>query len=385
MLTKTSTLAIDGGRPAVTGILPRFNTIGRREIQAATAAMRSGPLSGYLGGQRHGGYHVQALEEVWKATFGCSHAIAVNSATSGLLVACMAAGVKHRDVVLTTPFTMSATAAAPALLGANIVFGDIEHETFCLDKYDTAHSIITTNLFGHPSRLQELRNFCDDCNMILIEDNAQSIFAKESGRYAGTVGHIGVFSLNVHKHLQSGEGGICVTDNEDLADRMRLARNHGEMAGGQVGLNLRMTEVTAAIALAQLQKAEFIVSDRIATAEYLTHSVKDIPWLTPPVVREGCTHSYYIWALKLDSGKRRKLFVEAMNAEGVPLREGYVDPLYRLPAFERFRKVSCPVAEHMQNFYLVTYENCAYTPAIKQMKQIRTAFEKVAEHADKWT
>ena len=369
------------------GELKPFNTIGPEEIAAATDAMKNGPLSGFLGGIRHGGYYVEKLEHEFASILKVRNAIATNSATSGLLMACMAAGVGYGDEVVTTPFTMSATAAAPAFIGAEVSFGDIEEETFCLDvealylSMETK-AIITTNLFGHPSALKEMMHYVNLSTKvlhntpILIEDNAQSPFSMEYGSYAGTIGHIGVFSGNVHKALQCGEGGICVTNDDDLAEKMRMARNHGEMAGGPIGLNLRLSEVHAAIWLAQLEKREEIISSRIALAEYLTDAVKGISGLTPPVVREGCKSVFYCWALKI--ANNRDDFVQAMQAEGVPLRAGYVPPLYRLPAFQKFAR-PCPVAERMHDKELVLFEICAYDPTHKQLEQIKDAFHRVAE------
>ncbi len=375
-------LAIDGGKPAVSSPLHKFNTIGAEEVRAAAAAMYAGPLSGYLGGELHGGLRVEALEDEFAGELGARHAVAVNSATSGLLMACAAAGVGRESTVVTTPYTMSATAAAPAFLGANLIFGDIEDQTFSLQTIPemfpkNMKALIVTNLFGHPAPLEAMKGVCEvDFKCALIEDNAQSPFAMEGKRYAGTVGDIGVFSFNVHKHLQSGEGGIAVTDNDELADRMRLFRNHGELAGlpSGLGLNLRMTEVTAAIALAQLAKREQIISSRIELAEDLTDMVKDIPGLRPPVVREGCRHVYYVHAMLLDHD--RDWFVKAMQAEGVPLKAGYVKPLYKLPAFKQ--DTYCPITEAVEK-RIVLFEVCGHDPSAVQRKQMREAFSKVGE------
>ena len=367
-------LAIDGGKPAVSGLLRPYNSIGDSEIAAALAAINSGPLSGFLGGERHGGYYVQSLEEEMCYVFGSKHAVACNSATSGLLIASLACGVGRDTRVSVPAFTMSATAAAPAFLGADLVFCDVEDKTFNVNTIPFCKVAIATNLFGHPAELESIRKFG---KYMLIEDNAQGWFAKENGRYAGTIGHIGVFSFNVHKHLQSGEGGICLTDDPELADNMRLYRNHGELAGlSGVGLNLRMTEVDAAIALAQLERGRELVASRVELAEKMTHMVVNYPGLVPPLVREGCDHSYYMWALTVE--KDRDWFVRAMNAEGVPLNRGYVSPLYNLPAFERY-KSSCPVAEWLHRYALATFEICAYDPTAEQLREMQDAFDKVGE------
>jgi perosamine synthetase len=374
------TLAIDGGKPEVVGPLKRFNGIGRLEAAAARTVVLDGSLSGFLGGEPRGGRWVRALEDKWAETFEVKHAVACNSATSGLLAACHAVGIELHDLVITTPFTMSATAAAPRWLGANLHFADVDDQAFCLHDRPLldwrAKAVIVTNLFGHPAHLGDLRNDCSERGIPLIEDNAQAPFATEDGRYAGTFGDIGVFSLNVHKHIQCGEGGVCVTNEDDLAERLRGFINHGELAGGALGLNLRMTEVTAAIALAQLARGKPIVDGRIAQAEAIIAAIGPIPGLRPPVVRNGCKHVYYTIPFLIEDNRAR--FVQALLAEGVPLTEGYGQPLYRLPAFAPFAR-PCPMADALHDRRLFTFENCGYDPSPEQTRQIGNAFQKVAE------
>lgn len=364
----------------VSGPIARYNSIGPEELEAATEAMRH-PLSGFLGGERFGGIAVTELEEAWQSVFKTKHAISCNSATSGLLMACKAVGLGPGDEFITTPYTMSATTAAGVFCGATPVFVDIEPDYFCLDVAKVMEvitrktkAIVITNLFGHPAQLKSLRYIADNRGIKLIEDSAQGILAAEGGKYAGTIGHIGAYSLNVHKHIQAGEGGVCVTNDDDLAYKMRMQRNHAELDGGPVGLNLRMTEITAAIACAQLAKVETLVASRVALANSLSSAVEGLEGLVAPVVREGCTHSYYIWALKID-GFDRDLFVKAMNYEGVPLRAGYVKPLYKLPAFAQFKK-PCPVTEEVER-KLACFEVCSWDPTKEQLNQIKEAFHKV--------
>jgi dTDP-4-amino-4,6-dideoxygalactose transaminase len=213
--------------------LPPFSTINWRESDLLRKALNA-PLSGYLGGKPSTGYYINRLQDEWCKAFGVKHAIACNSATSGLLAACMAVGIGPGSVVWTTAYSMSATAACAKVLGATIVFIDIETTRFSLDITSVPTGplpkcIIVTNLFGHPAYLTSIRSWCDCNNVCMIEDNAQGPFASEDGRYAGTIGHVGVFSMNIHKHLQCGEGGMIVTDNDDLALRLEDAINHGEL------------------------------------------------------------------------------------------------------------------------------------------------------------
>ena len=360
--------------------MPKFSTIGRDEKLNLLKCLGK-PLSGYLGGVIGAGYWIERLSSEWSAAFNVPYAIPCNSATSGLLAACMAAGIGPGDEVWVSSYTMSATAGAPKVLGANVKFIDIEDATYgmqittdwLLDPLPKA--VIITNLFGHPAELKACRQWCDTNDVIMIEDNAQAPFAMEGNKYAGTIGHIGVFSLNVHKHLQAGEGGVCVTSDSGLADRLKGAINHGELAGhDHPGLNLRMTEPIAAIACAQLEKAERVIQTRIDLAHEINHMFRGTP-IAVPVEREGCKHVYYMWAGKIPASpyKRRSL-VAALNERGVPFREGYIQPLHKLFSAE----YQLPVVEQTEAD-LITFEVCAYDPNAHHLKSMDRIIQEEAE------
>lgn len=372
-----------------------YNTIGNNEQHAIWWTMeRAGwssalPLSDYLAGKPRGGEMVCALEDAWCETFHVKHAIAVNSATSGLLAAAFAVGLGPGDRFVCPAMTMSATAAAPMFTGATPVFVDVDDETFSIPSNDLPYNVpvFATNLFGHPADLRRLRQWCDLNKTYLIEDNAQSPFARAEwgpleGLYAGTIGHIGVWSLNVHKHFHCGEGGICTTDDDGLAARLRAFINHGEHVSNQIGLNLRMPEVCATIATVQLRRGEELVWERVEQAEAILAAIGDIPGIRKPVVRDGCTHVYYTIPFLLDekvfAGPRRSMFCSALRGQGVPIVEGYVEPLYRMPAFAKFAR-PCPVAEDLHDRRLFYIENCAWTFTKEQIAQIGDAFRKAAE------
>ena len=378
------------------GPILNFDSIGPRE-QSKLVGASFGPLSGYLAGKERGGREVCALEDAWAETFKVKHAIACNSATSGLMAAAFAVGLKAGDEFVCPAMTMSATCAAPMFTGATPHFVDVEDETFgliCGPMPDTTKAIFSTNLFGHPSPLG--RNEWDkNCGVYLIEDNSQSPFAMAHDRYAGTMGHIGVFSLNVHKPIQCGEGGVIVTDDDDLAARMRAFINHGEHVSDRIGLNLRMPEVCAAIAQVQLRRGEEIIQGRIDQATAILAAIGDIPGIRMPIVRKGCRHVYYTIPFLLSDEMRpgtansdvncmfptarvRAAFCAALRAEGVPIIEGYVPPLYRMPAFERFAR-PCPLAEDLHDRRLFYFENCAHDVTLAQTEQIGAAFRKAAE------
>lgn len=414
-----STLAITGGKPAFERAFDHYNSIGQEEIDAVTAVMRSGCLSKFLGAYSedfYGGPVVRQFEEAWAKRFGIKHAVSVNSATSALTTAMGAIGIGPGDEVIVPPYTMSATAISPIMYGGIPVFADIDADTFCIDPASVrknitskTKAIIAVNIFGHPAKLKELRAIADEHNIKLIEDNAQAPLAVENGKLTSTIGHIGIFSLNYHKHIHTGEGGICVTNDDNLALRMKLIRNHGENVvenlqiedtTNLVGYNYRMTEIAAAIGLEQLKKIDRHVQIREKVAKIITDGVKGLDGLTPPVVREGCSHVYYIWAMRFDEKKvgiSRQVFVDALKAENLPFSAGYVKPLYLLPLFQqriatgkdgfpfslsdrRYDKGLCPVVERMHFEELIGFVLCNYDLTEAMAEKIATTIRKVYDN-----
>ena len=418
------TLAIEGGQPVRRQPFPGCNTIGAEERRAVLEVLDSGVLSQFVGAwgpDFFGGPRVQALEAEWARYFGSRHAVSMNSATSCLYAAVGAAGVGPGDEVIVSPYTMSASAAAAIVYGAIPVFADIDPDTFCLDPRsvaalitDRTRAMIGVDLFGHPAPWAELRAVVEGRDIVLIEDAAQAPGAMADGRLAGTLGDIGVFSLNYHKTIHSGEGGVAVTDDPALAERLQLIRNHGEAvvkARGTenivnlVGFNYRMTEIEAAIALEQLHKLESLVVPRVAAADFLTGRLAGLPGITPPVVRPGVRHGYYVYAFKYEEGAAgvdRDWVAAALSAEGIPVRTGYVEPLYRQPMYQRgialgrhgypfagsdgsirrYPDGICPVAERMHERELLYLSFLHAGLTRSDLDDVATAFEKVLTTID---
>lgn len=370
------------------GPMDRFSTIGWQE-KSNVARCFDGPLSGYIGGNPKGGYWVERLAEEWCAAFCVKHAVPCNSATSGLLAACMAIGVGPGDEVWTTPYSMSATAACAKVLGANVRFIDIEDRRFGINplllRYNDPppKAIIVTNLFGHPAKLNNIMAWCKYRSVWMIEDNAQAPFAIEDGIYTGTIGHIGVFSLNVHKHIQCAEGGVIVTGSYEIAKKLNMAINHGELTPDNeitnaniTGLNLRMTEPIAAIACAQLAKAKDIIEGRREIALAMNDMVKDIPWIRAHEADEGCRHVYYLWTALVANGRRDR-FVAALIDRGIPIRAGYAPLLNKLFGSED----KCFMAEGVDKGIIV-FEVCAWGVKTRHLKQMRDIIHQEAEDID---
>lgn len=419
----TATLAINGGTPVRSRPFPAYRTIGAEEKQVVAEVMDSGVLSSFLGTWApdfFGGPRIQKLEREWSEYFGVAHAVSMNSATSGLYAALGAAGIGPGDEVIVSPYTMSASAAGPLIYNAIPVFADIDPDTFCLTAESIravltprTKAILVVDIFGHPAEMEPIMALAAEHSLVVIEDTAQAPGAKMGERYAGTLAHMGVYSLNYHKHIHSGEGALVVTDDPLFAERLQLIRNHAEVVlqkkgstdlVNMLGFNYRMTEIEAAIASEQLKKLAGLLEARIARAEQLTNLLSNVPGIRTPVVKPGFTHAYYLYVMRYDSaevGASRPEFARALAAEGIPITEGYVEPIYLQPLYQQrtlfggtgspwtdssytgdvsYDRGICPVTERMH------YEEVLFTNAIhaqtseQDVADIAAAIQKVVRH-----
>jgi perosamine synthetase len=300
---------------------------------------------------------VRKLEERAAEQLDGARVVSVNSATSGLYAAVGALGLGYGDEVIVSPYTMSACAVAPLIYGAIPVFADVEIETGCLSAAAVTRAvtprtraILLVHQFGIPADMDAIMAVAREHSLRVIEDCAQAWGASYKGRPVGTMGDVGVFSFNVNKTVQSGEGGLCVTNDSDLAYRLQLIRNHGEAvvasAGYEditniVGFNYRMTELQAAVAHAQLGKLDRLNAARLELVERLSRGLSEFDCLVTPPGRDGCVSTYYVYPLRyLDDrlgGLRRGELVAAVNAEGIRFQQGYVAPLYTQPLYQQRR------------------------------------------------
>jgi len=413
-------LALHGGEPLISRPLEAFRSIGEDEVAVVSDVIRGGVLSAYIGAPGPGfmgGTKVKQFEAQAAAYFGVKHAIAVNSWTSGLIAAVGAVGLEPGDEVITTPWTMAATATAILHWNGIPVFADIDPDTFnicpaSVEKLITKRTkaIFAVDIFGQSADMPALRDITDRYGLRLLCDTAQAPGARAGESYTGTLADIGGFSLNYHKHIHCGEGGVLVTNDDRLAQRLCLIRNHAEAViqsedpvelSNMLGYNFRMGEIEAAIASVQLTKLASRVESRQRIAAELNAGLSTLPGIKVPKVTEGATHVYYVYGLTLDIaelGVNRARIVEALRAEGVPsLMAGYQN-LHLLPLFRhkiaygtkgfpwtspyctsdvQYGPGVCPIAEKLHNETFLGINICMNELPPADVELVVAAFQKV--------
>ena len=418
-------LALFGGPKAIQSAFKRYNSIGVEEVQAAKQVIENGVLSQFLGAWHddfYGGQKVREFERDCESYFGVKHAVTVNSWTSGLIAAVGAIGIEPGDEVIVTPWTMCASATAILHWNAIPVFADIETETFTIDPKSVeanitpyTKAIMAVDIFGHSADMDALMAIAAKYRLKVISDAAQAPGAIYKGKYAGTMAHVGGFSLNYHKHIHTGEGGILVTDDNEIAERARLIRNHAEAVVGDkgeanltnmIGYNFRLGEIEAAIGIEQLKKLKGLVQSRQRLADLLSDGLKSLPGLRLPVVKPDCTHAYYFYPILTDAkvlGVSRDKIHAALESEGVPVAKRYQN-LHLLPMYQkkiaygskgfpwrsevcqrevRYHRGICPVAESLNDGAYMGFGMCVYNLNGEDIAQIVRAFRKVWNNLDR--
>jgi len=417
---KGEKLAIFGGEKTISTPLRPYSSIGTEELEAAKAVVESGVLSQFLGVWHpdfYGGPKVQAFERMWESHFDVKHAVTVNSWTSGLVAAVGAIGVEPGDEVIVTPWTMCASATAILQWNAIPVFADIDSSTFCLDPNSVeanisphTKAIMAVDIHGHSANMDALMAIAQERGLKVISDSAQAPGTLYRGRNTGTIADVGGYSLNHHKHIHTGEGGMLVTNDDEIAERLRLIRNHAEAVVGlkgeanlvnMIGNNFRLGEIECAIGIEQLKKLEGLIANRQRAAERLSAGLRGLPGLRTPVVEPECSHAYYMYSIVLDIeylSVERSLIIKALEAEGViGLTEGYAN-LHMLPMYQKkiaygasgfpwsseickrqvsYAKGICPVAEELHEKTYIGFLMCIHQLNDEEVDLIVSAFKKV--------
>ncbi|HQR87059.1 MAG: pyridoxal-5'-phosphate-dependent protein [Burkholderiales bacterium 35-55-47] len=413
-------LALFGGSPVIAKAMSPFQSMGEDEIQAASEVIRGGVLSAYIGASGPGfmgGERVRQFEQDVSRFFNVKHALAVNSWTSGLIAAIGAIGLEPGDEVITTTWTMAATATAILHWNCIPIFADIHPDTFnicpvSVEKNITSRTraILAVDIFGQSANMRALRDIADRHGLYLLSDTAQAPGAVIDSEFAGTLADIGGFSLNYHKHIHCGEGGVLVTQNDHLAHRLSLIRNHAEAVinsedpvelCNMIGYNFRMGEIEAAIASKQLPKLNGRILSRQRIAAELEAGLSHLQGIQTPLTSPGSSHVYYVYGLKLninELGVDRSKIVAALRAEGVPyLMPGYQN-IHLLPLFknkiaygtrgfpwtstycsssQQYAHGLCPVAEELHANSFLGLNICMNELPPNDVSLIISAFQKV--------
>jgi dTDP-4-amino-4,6-dideoxygalactose transaminase len=322
---------------------------------------------------------------------------------------------------------MSASAIAPLVYGGIPVFADIHPDTFCMDPASIearitprTKAILVVHLFGHPADMDRIMAIAKKYNLYVVEDCAQAPMGKYKGRLVGGIGDLGVFSLNYHKHIHTGEGGVITTNNSLLADRCQMIRNHAENVTAAkeekdltnlIGYNYRMTEVECAIGIEQLKKLPSLLQQRLENVAFLNEKLSAFPaFEILPMLNDGSVNTYYVYPVKFNktiAGIQRNKFVDALKAEipSAVLREtapligaGYVKPLYLQPIYQQkaswayhpalykgnvdYSPGICPVTEKMHFEVLFTHEYMRPGMTKDDMMDVVNAMEKIFENVN---
>lgn len=427
---KSKIPAILGGDKTRRVPFPKRITMGQSEGAAVNEVMASDTLSAFFGSPGDlflGGPKVKEFEEKWAAMYGFKHAISVNSWTAGLTIALGSVDVQPGDEVVCTGWSMSASASSCFYYGAIPVFADVDYNTYCIDPKSfeklitpRTKAIIVVHLFGGIANMAEILRIAQEHNIRVIEDAAQSPGLYYRGKAVGALGDIGGFSLNYHKHIHTGEGGMLVTNNSEIAFKARAIRNHGENIleeykieniSNFLGGNFRLTELQAAIGIVQLDKLEKLVKGRIELAKYFSEEMSRVTGLKMEQ-NDPDNNAYYVYPFKYDSkiiGLSRKLFVKAVleefaepiDFEDTVFAEGYLKPLYLNPVYQQkkvfgdrgfpfslnpnvnyeYHKGLCPVAEKLYESELILCPVIREPLTKNDINDIIFAVEKVVSNA----
>jgi dTDP-4-amino-4,6-dideoxygalactose transaminase len=332
-------LAIDGGTPVRTAPLPgEQRQMGDDEIAELSEVIRSGRLG------RHGGTKVKELERVFAELYGVKHAIAVSSGSAAVHTAIATINPNPGDEIITTPCSDFGTILGILFQNAIPVFADLDPDTLCLDPRsveeritDRTRAILAVHLFGGLADLAVLREIADRHGIPLIEDCAQAQLSEYQGQLAGTIGRIACFSFNNTKHLNCGEGGMVITDDDALGRRARLfadkawPRDEVDRYSLFLGQNYRMHELEAAVALVGLRRLTENVAARRRAVDRVLERVAGVPGVRLPREQPETRSSYWILHLFAEAGLDVEEIARALQAEGMPFSAKYVTPLYTWP------------------------------------------------------
>lgn len=306
---------------------------------------------------------------------GAKYAVAIANGTAALHAACFAAGIGEGDEVITTPITFAASANCALYCGATPVFADIDKESYNISPKDIrkkitdrTKAIIAVHFTGQPCEMDEIHKIAEDNNLIVIEDAAHALGADYKGKKIGSLSDMTTFSFHPVKHITTGEGGMIVTNDEKLYERLKLFRTHGITREEKylsrndgpwyyeqidLGYNYRITDIQCALGISQMDKLDDFVEKRRMLVGRYNNAFEDISEIVTPKQFEGCNNSYHLYVIQVEN--RLEVFNKLRTA-GIGVNVHYI-PVYKHPYYQKndYDKVCCPNAEEY-------YEHCISLP-----------------------
>lgn len=402
-------LALNGGEPVRKKPFPKWPIFSEKEMKALKDVLESGFWG--VGGSRK-----KEFEEKFAAYQHAKHGIAVTSGTTALEISLRAVGLGCGDEVIVPSYTFMATAIAVLYVNAIPVFADIEPETYNIDPKSVetliskrTKAILPVHIGGRPADMDALLSLAKKHDLYIVEDACQAWGAEWKGLRVGALGEVGAFSFQSNKNITSGEGGIIITNSEDLYVKAWSLHNCGRIPQGAwyehhlPGANYRMTEFQAAILLAQMERFDEQTEKRIENARYLNSKLSKIDGIKPLKDDERVTrHAYHLYIFRFSpdafGGISKSTLARALQAEGIPASVGYSKPLYKEPYLEYFKKcpLSCPHYGKLMDYSNVKMpvaEKACYYEGLwlpqyvllgsrDDMDDIISALEKIKENVD---
>ena len=312
-------------------------SLGEEELINIIDAVKSGWISSK-------GKYIKEFEEKFAGYCGVKYGISTSNGTVSLHLALKALGIKKDDEVIVPTLTFIATANAVAYCNAKPVFVDSDPNYWCMDPEkieekitENTKAIIPVHLYGHPCDMGAIMEIARDHDLYVIEDAAEAHGAEYKGKKVGSFGDINCFSFYANKIITTGEGGMCLTDNDELEERMRVLRDHGMNLNKKywhdvVGFNYRMTNMQAALGVAQLEKIEKIIEIKRGNAEYYNYLLKGVNGITLPVEEKWARNVYWMYSVLIDHRTNRDDLMKKLEQEGIDTRPLFY-PIHEMPPY----------------------------------------------------
>lgn len=328
--------------------------LGDKELQYVSDAIRSGWISSQ-------GRYVTQFEEAFSAYCGVRYGIAVTSGTTALHLALATLRVGAGDEVILPSITHIATANAVSLVGGHPVLVDCERNTWNMDPAQVEQkvtqrtkAVMVVHLYGHPTDMDPILKVAEKHGLYVIEDAAEAHGAEYKGRRAGGLGHVGCFSFYANKIITTGEGGMIVTDDAEMAGRARKLKDQAyeqerRFWHRDLGFNYRMTNLQAAVGVAQMERIDEFINTRRKNAQLLNALLGQVPGLSLPPEAPWGKNVYWMYSLLVENGFgiTRDQLIDGLKAQQIDTRPFFY-PLHLQPLYEhRFRGESYPVAEEL--------------------------------------